>query len=702
MASRRDTDWIDPSSVTHAQIREVERAYWPMWTKTRHRAQMARDLTTGKLQAAIPQEFIDAVDDVDNFRVDTPFKYTEPLAIKQALAKKSPEIKREPAGIGPRALENATSAEQGINAVMSRRDGGFRWPAVVDLALLEGLALHITMPAQAAFDAPKLMGDDGKLVGKYEDYDSLGAAADDYDDDLERWYRRHPIVSYRPVSILDSAPILGPGGTLEGLLVRTVYTESELFKMGFRWQESAGLLSPLGSVDGSYGGAGGSPGGIGLPAGSPGCQRILYELWAYHAESGCPYVAYSVQGTPTTRDGDDGEGQASVINLKKTYGLDRLPVSLEFGQCWETSDPDLKSMPYPAPFHRGWLGVDTMLTGRVIHEWRFGLSGMIEQIDNPDLARVILEKNVPISLQARPMQVARVFGRVVPNVPPPGGEGMQQLAAFILGLTEQQTDADVTGDADQSGYAQTVARAYAREARYLVSEAARRSYEAAGSFTAEILTGLAKRHDRAIPIVGNYAVPISRGPAEQSSTRDVLQWKETLCGDDFEVSAIFADAFGENLAKQQQAAEFVDRRLKPRRWFHELTGEQSPEVVEAEILSDQMLMSEQGIADTMALVAKIQGDRDTAARLELMASGQVGPDGVPSGLMDGMEGMQTGENLGMAPPGGQPAPGGMTGIGNPAAASLGGQVSAGMMSGGMGQSAAAGAPTPDLNGAAVV
>lgn len=692
---RDDPDWIDPETVTHAQIRAVETAYWPLFQKTRHRADMSRKLTTGQLEASIPQEFVDAVDSVDPFRVDTPFKYTEPLSIKQALSKVRAEVKREPSGIGPRAMTNATRIEQGISAVMDRTEGGFRWDALIDLELMEGAAAHITMPVPAdPLGWPLMMDEDGNLKPRYKidakgrrdgdaDYEglSLGTGSELYRKDVDRWLRDHPLVDYYPVSILDCAPIIGRRG-LRGLLTREVYTESELFEDGFFWDEQAGFLTPLGSPDASFGASGGLPGAVtDIAGGAPGAQRILYGLWVYDKRTQCPIVAYCVGGKGgyyrTWREDDDGEEKAAIINLKKRFGMRRLPISFQYGQSWFTTDPDLRSMPYTSAFHRGWLAVDQMFTVDLIHHYRFGMSGLIEQIDNPDLARVILEKNVPIDLNIRPMGVARVFGKVGPSVPAPSSSGMSEKAAMLLGLTEQTTDSDVTGASAETGFGKTVAAAYARDARYQVSEAVRRHHEASASFTAEILTGMARKMERSIPIAGNFAVPIA-AEGGQSSTRDVLEWTETLCGDDFTVTSEFAKEFGDNLALQQQAAEFVDRGLKPRRWFHEFTGERSPEVVEAEILSDKMLASEQGIADTFALVAKIQGERDKAAVLELQASGEVGPDGLPSGLMDEMQGMGQ-----PALPPGQPAPqgGSMTGIGSPGGAMLGSEVSAGMMSG---------------------
>jgi hypothetical protein len=156
----------------------------------------------------------------------------------------------------------------------------------------------------------------------------------------------------------------------------------------------------------------------------------------------------------------------------------------------------------------------------------------------------------------------------------------------------------------------------------------------------------------------------------------------TDVGSNYTLEAEFSPKPGENLALAQQAAEFVDKKLRPRRWFHEdICGDADPEQTEAEIASDDMLYGEQGQSEIHDLAMAMLGDETAQQRLKLVEDQRISPlTGTPTSITGG---------LGGPPPGapGQPptGPGSphLTGIGlpSPGGVSLGGQVSAAMETG---------------------
>lgn len=667
---------------------EQEDLYRASYTKI----EAARNMLAGRTQAPLPDKI--QLEDRDAFRVSLPEKYTVPLHLLNKLTEMKVELKRYPVGAGPRALTVATRIEQNVNAYMTRL---YPLAATIDLLLNEGECAVICAPVSTAWEhVPELYEDNTRRVKRRFQRDRDGRARDDaYFQDGNRfvpnlrestkafkseelhYLAQHPPFEFRAVSRLNSMPInpmlVGPHVQLDGLLVRTSFTVSELLRRKYRWGESgqiqAGRRNDARSTD----------------------ELTLYEIWGRDINNHI-YVSYCVDGHETWKDAGDGETKPATIDLTDLYGIERLPVAYAYGWHWPgVVDPDQRGIPFVDPFARSWLNKDTIATSEV---WRMWTHAFVSLLYKPDMDLIdraggSIEDLPDINLH--PLTVSPILGNIqMPYMSQGSAEAARLMGLLSSSLaTETPSSLAFGGSGATSGFDRNVAEADMLGTMTQVTRGILSLYEQSGSMALELATHIGRKR-RPVVIEHNDGTLVEQTPGRQSSTRALVELDPDLCGDDFTVTALIPNRFGDNLAVHQLAADWVDKGFLPLRKLLEMVGDPAPEQTIAEIYAERVEKLPQFEARVIARALAIVGDQELSD--QIMAELSQGPDGqpVPNGFSAGVTGP-----AGAGGPGGPQPGGGMRGMSLPnlPAAAAGGQISGEMQTASLMRSPQTGIPS---------
>ena len=163
------------------QIQEVHNDHEPRYANSKRQKQAARDLLAGKLKAPLDASILPNDQDREALRASGAQKYDLPLRMVAMIMEDDPRVKREPVGVGPRAMSVATKIEMIGNAL---KDLIYPREPIVDTLFNEGDAYCVTQPSTTAWDEkmPDSMYDDPDTktrVSKRYAVDAKGRGQDD-------------------------------------------------------------------------------------------------------------------------------------------------------------------------------------------------------------------------------------------------------------------------------------------------------------------------------------------------------------------------------------------------------------------------------------------------------------------------------------------------------------------------------------------
>lgn len=674
-----------PRTYNGPELDEIREHYWGKMSRTRQTASDVRDFLAGRMGVTIPENF--ALTLGDSSIGDLPHKYMGPQRVRQSLISRRPRIKRPQTAVGPRSQTVASKIEGPLNAIMEDRKAGAPWEDDNDLLLLEGLAFGtVATDVTGKPGSPVLYIPGTSDVERRFRYDKRGRFEDDegYDgldldearkamqEEKDDFLARNLPFRQRSYSIRQCAPVWGPVMELEGLVIESFWSKRRVTERGLivTTDKDGNNLYPLGAVS------------EGDSSATSGDQLRVVEYW-YTDDDGAPCVSYSVDGKYTWRQGKD-KLEPHTIDLSKLAkdskgrdkGLTRLPITWGWGLGWSAADLDDRALSFIKPFLQSWRNIDSLVTMSLIWcSWR-AFPALLEEVPlgTPDTAGID-EDDDPEIPDIQPMKITRVRGKVTEVATQGIGKDIYQMVSLMLGENKAEAPGSGESEGGQSGFAMSLAQAFEQDALTTVHESARRMYAERASF---VLEG-AKVIGETTEPVRVYEIteePVAQG--RPSPVNQLLILEPDLIGSSFTVDAISKPSLSP--ADKQQNAEFVERRLRSKRWELEQAGIESPESMLNEIAYEDLLESDAGKSVTYKLLQQFVENEFTKQIQEAMAAGEANAQGLPVGYAEGLAGPPP--DL-MAAQVGAPADGGMTGLSvpSPAAASLAGSIGGGLQSG---------------------
>jgi hypothetical protein len=673
----RSAGYADDGRVRPDMLLSIWNEIAPNFTESRKRILESDAVTMGKRRAPVPRKY---ARNRDVFGPRLPQQITVPLHNRNVLGRKEPTSKRYTSGTGEAPLSRATRIEQWANPMMKKL---VSWGEMVGILQDEAEMAAIVCPTEVRREIiPPPFEDvnskplqtywrdkEGKDLAAYlgrekefqRDRKRTAAA---YEEALRDWEIEHPAIDVRLIHATDCVPvglrITGDGPVVDGLILRSKWSRSKL-RGEFRWLEPSGASSSQ--------------------------DVILYEGWLTDAV-GVPYVVYSVNGFATDWADD---GSEAFIDLHERYGMTKLLCYYEYGWHRNVRDLDARGLPFAWAFKDFWLSMQAIMGGAIANVWAngYGMRAIVPNKDAPKEA--YMAGSEPRTFKFEPGGDLQVLpGQPVDLLPQNISSDVWRLLDFMERSVngEGPPPGSFGGEGPGSGRERTVIRKHMEDAEAQIFEGGLRLHKKISQGVLELGCLLTERF-RPIPVATTGIVARPKGGAGPSS--QIVTLDPTDVGSNYTLEAEFAPKPGENLALAQQAAEFVDKKLRPRRWFHEdIMGDPDPEQTEAEIASDDMLYGEQGQSEIHDLAMAMLGDETAQQRLKLVEDQRISPlTGTPTSITGGLGGPPPGQP---APPPGAPgqAPTGpgsphLTGIGlpSPGGASLGGQVAAAMETGPM-------------------
>lgn len=694
----------EPRRYTGPELDEIRSHYWERMDRTRQQATDARMMLAGRMGVEVPENFALLL---GNSTIgDLPHKFMGPQRVRQKLIAQRPKIRRPLTAVGIRSQTVSSKIEGPLQAIMDDRKAGFPWEDVNDNLLIEGLVFTtVATNVKGEPGSPVLYIPGTDDIEKRFRYDSKGRheldegfegtdqmmASKALDAERDDYLARRLPFRQKAYSIRQCAPVWGPTMDLQGLVVESFWSHHRVKAEGMvlTTDKDGANLSPLGALEA------GDSSSVG------GDQIRVVEYW-HTDEDGCPCVSYTVDGKYTWRESAEGR-KPYTIDLSKQVkdeddnwiGLSRLPISWGWGLGWSAADLDDRALSFVRPFMQSWRNIDSLVTmGLIWCSWR-AFPALIEEVPlNVPLDAGIDDDDDPEIPDIKQMAITRVRGKITEVATQGIDQSMFGLINLMLGENKVESGDGDTGGA-QSGFAMSLAQAFEQDALTTIHESAKRIYADHGSFVLEGAKVLGEKGD----IVRVYE--ISEQPIAQSRPSPVnqlLTLDPDLIGSSFDVDAVSKPTLSP--AERQQNAEFVERRLRSKRWELEQDGIEAPEQMLNEIAYEDLLDSDVGKAMTIRLLEQFVESEFTKQLQEAMSQGQAGPTGLPVGYAQGLAGPPP-DMLQSAV--GAPQGGGMDGlqVANPAQASLMGAIGGGLQNGPQNAAIAAGGvlPATPLQGA---
>lgn len=642
-----------------AEISALWTAKQREFTESRKRIRLVRQWLARKVEPEIPAEFQAQA----KVGVKLAFPLTTSLHTISIMARKRPLLKRTPIGSGMSPMQKATRIESWANGCLTELEcqAGPLWKPLVASLFNQGEVACLAYPMMAHWeDFPDFNADnpperhqrdrqdrepsDDYYGGKRTfvlDGKRTQKAFDEYANDYKA--HRIPLVA-RIVPAEQCLPIPGPGGRLDGLLIKSYYTEDDLREQGYSW--AGGTAHPgVGRTDSDSGGN---------------RSMCLMELWK---KGGVAYYAgettYGMTDGLVTRgvslyEETTRRGGSTAIDLEKEYGLNKLLAHYAYGlHLPDEENPDLKGVPFLWPFIDQIAAAQNLITAKVAHTWRWAYGGVAVQAD-PDMpSEMLLEDGAPRKVVIPPMTAVVVPGQVTPLVHPGTAPEVDQSIGFLLGdvRNEMPSAAAMGGDGAASGHDRSLIRAHLEDAYGMVLgdaddySGALGAWRWLGSTLVECASAVAKSKDMSVPVYVS-------AQTNDGERRKYSEMTAGLCDGLYDLTAFYPNAEGENLPWAQLLAEWTLQELIPQQMFLEKgMGDQSPERTIVDIQVEKFLFKTpqgQQILGEM-VVEQLGGEREQEA-FKLQQEGRLSPDGTPTDAMQGVGGQ--GQLTGTAVPNG--------------------------------------------------
>ncbi|MES2090878.1 MAG: hypothetical protein V4532_12985 [Pseudomonadota bacterium] len=660
------------NNPTPAEITALWTAKQQEFVESRRRIRLIRQWLAHKVEPEVPSEFMTQADT----RVKLAFPITTSLHTIAVMARKRPLLKRTPLGSGMAPSTRASKLERWANGCLTELEGqsGAIWKPLVASLFNQGECAVLAYPLMAhweefpEFDAedpparyqrdnkdrsPDEAGSHFRLDGK-----RTKAAYDNFTSDWKA--HRIPLV-VRVVPAEQCLPQFGPGMRLDGLLIRSAYTEDQLTDRGYAWVGGKSHPGP-GRTDNDSGGTGMAR------------SVILMEYW--HRGGVCYYAGephYGPGGDLTSFKAYDETTRnhgAAEIDLQREFGINRLLACYAYGSHYpDEENPDFRGVPFLYPFLSQVQGAQNLMTAKIAHTWRWAYGGIgVEPMENapPEL---LMEDGHPRQVSIPPMTAVVLPGRAVPLVHPGTAPEVDQSVAFLLNDVrgEMPQQGAFGGAGASSGHDRSLIRAHLEDAYGMVLgdpddySGAIGVWRWLGTTLVECATKIAETQGHSVPVYTSTDVA-------DGQRRDYAEMTQDLADGLFDLTAYYPNAEGENLPWAQLLAEWTLQELIPHQQFLEKgLGDQSPERTIVDIQTEKFLFkTPQGQQILAEMVAEALGGQREQEQYKLQQQGLMTQDGTPTAALGGLaQGGGQGQLTGTAP-------------GNPAQSALGGIIAGGL------------------------
>jgi hypothetical protein len=439
------------------------------------------------------------------------------------------------------------------------------------------------------------------------------------------------------VSASQCLPIFGTDQQLQGLVVKRTFSRNTLLAHDYIWEDNEDLLMENAEEEG---------------------EVVLYEYWGQDRD-GTPYVSYSVNGAETYWRGDDEDDEEdngdrrhdAVIDLRKEFGLRRLPVMYNWGLHWETDDVKMKGVPFLWPVLGAITGVEALSTSILVHSYSTAFGSWGVQADPQiirDFPEILSENGRPRSYVFAPLTTTILPGRPYPLVHPGTGKDVKDLLNMLMTASASMAPSDIAfgGGAATSGHDRALSREYLETSMNQVLEGALKAYEFIGECVLELCCGITKMTGVPVPVYATVPVPQITGLKNRTNTeRQIIELKPEWVGPIYNLEAFYPKAAGENLAELQQLAQLHLQGLVTFREFREKGfGDENPAATLIEIFTDQYLRTDAGKTEIAQLAAEMMGADAEEEKQKLIDQQKLTEGGTPlSALPLELQALNTGQ-----------------------------------------------------------
>ena len=442
------------------------------------------------------------------------------------------------------------------------------------------------------------------------------------------------------ISAQDCLPIMGVDSQLEGLIVKRTFSREALIARNYVWEEDSDMLTQTGPDESG--------------------EVTLFEYWGTDAD-GTPYVAYSVNGTSThfrTSLQDQSGLCDAVVDLRKEFGLRKLPVMYCWGLHYETDDLRYKGVPFLWPVLGAITGVESLASIVLAHSYStaFGSWGIAvdPQIlrDYPDL---LVESGKPRTIPFAPMTNTYLPGRPYPLVHPGVGKDINNLMNMLREAAESFSPSDIAfgGGSASSGHDRALSRDYLETSMNQVLTGALEAYQFIGERVLEICSNITRLTKVSVPVYATVPVPqIRKRHYKKNDEKEILELSPSWIGPVFNLHAYYPQEAGESMAEKAQLAQLHLQGLVTFREFREKGfGDENSAATLIEIYTDQFLKADAGRAEVAQIAAEMMGADSESEKQKLIDEQRLTRGGTPlAALPPELQALHTGE----VPPGVDP------------------------------------------------
>jgi len=627
---------------TPQDLARLWRSRYQEMAETRRRSKAVRDWLSGRVDPVVPKDFAEAA----KMGIKLPHAVTLALHTVQLLSHKRPRLRRTPIGKSVTARRKASELELWVNAALETIEDqhGAWWRPLVDMLFNQGCAAILCFPSPAGWENwPEFLdsetGDVRSVFARNRD--GLDAESPSvrgkllvnkrqskqaYDEYLVDWKARNIPIVIRVIGVDQCLPILGPGHRLDGLIVRSQYSEEDLRARGYRWR-----FGTNGHV------------GVGF---DPDYQQkrglypqfTLYELWrpgqvVYYVGQGTTAPATDGSNLTIANKVVDGREQLAVVDLESDFGISRLPGTWIWGANFASeTDPDLRGVPFLWPFLSVFAGMNNLATAKLAHHWEFAYGGWFIEANAEAPPELVLEKGRPRKLKIEPMKAQYIAGQARPAVHPGVNTDSKELLELMMGSVREEgpNSAAAGGAGATSGHDRSLIRAMLEDAYSDVLDGALEAAEFVGEMTAEIGDCLVQHFKTTVPVYVS-----TRPEGVKGVMRQALELTQDMTDGVYDFDAEYPPEQGENLPYAQMLMQWsIEHRIPLRQALEKGMADESPDETMIEILVERLLFeTPQGQQYLYELAAQEIGDERMRELFQAQQAGQATSDGTPTAAL---------------------------------------------------------------------